>query len=255
MAFSHARISQRAVGPARQVCSIDNFFDTNFYCPLDGMCHPWQERCSGSSTCLNPQTSAQDGCFEASGEGQYQIRVGHAFISSSSSSSRKKGLFDPILALFKYDLEHQFIMYRGFSYEFGKFYPLQILDINDPDYKYINDREINKRGIETIGPSYCSREDASMFLTMWRSSRYKVNGNNCQDFAQAFAVFLSGSGGCNQPPSSRKKRQADDDDLGAYIDSILTDCSIVCCYSSSSPTAASVVTMVLSAIAFVLITI
>ena len=136
-------------------------------------------------------------------------------------------------------------MYRGFTYEFGESYSLQILDINDPDYKYINGRNLNNRGIETLGTSYCSREDASMFLEMWRNSEYNVNGRNCQDFAeQYFAIFLTGTDpqGCNNPPSKRKKRQASD--LRAYINSVLIDCSN---YETSStadslPTAVSLLT-------------
>lgn len=66
------------------------------------------------------------------------MQLGHAQLFSSGS---KKEL-PPI--------EHQFVTYRGFTYKFGKNYAVQILDISDPIYKYINDRGLNSNGINLV---------------------------------------------------------------------------------------------------------
>lgn len=136
----------------------------------------------------------------------------------------------------KYALEHQFITYRGFTYEYGSSYNAQSLDINDPDYKYKNGKDLNSRGITNLGSSYCTWEDVQIYISkpMWRKSEYLTFEHNCQDFTIGLGCYLTGSDSpCNQPPSRRKKRQAGDS--SAYIDRLLANCS--CCLLGSSSSA------------------
>ena len=126
--------SSSGPGKAPQMCSLDNNnnIDVNFYCREQSQCLPREQRCTGAATTCS--TANQD-CYPTSTSGQYSVRLGHANL----------GLFGSKKTI----LEHRFIVYRGFTYEFGKSYQVQILDIADPDYKYINGRELNRGGIET----------------------------------------------------------------------------------------------------------
>ena len=144
---SSSSSSSRA-GVAPQTCGTDN---TNFYCPYDGMCKPRSQRCTpGSRICDNPANTMEEGCLsDTSPPGEYIIKLGHAELGLSGSRKR-------II------LEHRFITFRGFTYEFGSSYGVQILDITDPMYKYINGQGLNSNGIETLGSSYCTWEDANM---------------------------------------------------------------------------------------------
>jgi hypothetical protein len=157
--------------------------------------------------CINPVTEMEDGCYPTSSPGQYFIRLGHAELFGS-----KKKL-----------LEHRFITYRGYTYD-----DLQILDINDPNYKYINGQNLNSGGIETIGRSYCSQNSAVYFATEWANEEYNVLTTNCQHFASAMDDYLR-NGPCNVPMQGRKKRQDNENELDIYLARLLTNCSVVCC--------------------------
>lgn len=229
--------SSSGAGVADQTCGTDN---TRFYCPTDEMCKPRSERCTGTSVCINPQTNMESECYETSSAGKFYIRLGHANLGFSGS---KKTL-----------LEHRFITFRGFTYEFGKSYGVQILDIIDPLYKYRGGRDLNHNGIETVGSSYCTWEDATMFAGAW-NTKYSLFRNNCQHFARAMTKFLTRSP-CNAPSGSRAKRQ--DQDTTAYISQLLSDCSVVCCDATGSspatdsapPTAAASVWVVSASAAY-----
>ena len=133
-------------GIAPQTCGTDN---TNYYCPVDRLCKPRSQRCTHANVCNNPDTNTEDGCYETSISGLYNVQLGHA----------KLGFFGSK----QYALEHQFIIYRGFAYEFGKSYGVQILDTADPQYKYRNGMDLNSKGIEVVGSGYCTWEDATSF--------------------------------------------------------------------------------------------
>ena len=167
-------------GPEDQECGPESF-----YCRNDGNCRPGGQRCTGSDVCINSESGMEDGCSPTGNPGQYQVLLGHSKLSSSSSSKKQ------------YALEHQFITYRGFTYEFGRLYDTQILDINDPNYKYLNGRSLNSKGIESVGSSYCSRDDVLEFLDSW-NEEYSVSHNNCQHFAKALQTALF-EGPCNTP--------------------------------------------------------
>ena len=103
-------------------------------------------------------------------------------------------------------LEHRFVTFRGFTYEFGKSYGVQVLDIIDPMYKYINGKGLNSGGIDKIGSSYCGWEDAyaNMVVEMWKSEEYGFSTNNCQHFAAAMSRILI-HGPCNRIAASQGK--------------------------------------------------
>lgn len=208
-------------GVAQQTCGTDRF-----YCKHDTeMCKPRTERCTGSGSCINPTTMTEDACLETSGLGKYTVQRGHSTLSSSSSSRKRQ-----------YKFEHQFINFRGFTYEFGRSYGVQELDICDPMYKYINGKNLNSKGIRSEGSSYCTRDDVLTFVNMWKQKKYDLFTNNCQHFARALStVLLHARSTCNTPQNTnqRGKRQANQD-LVEYIDMQLTNCSLVCCYETES---------------------
>lgn len=209
--------SSSGAGVAPQHCGTDN---TNYYCPSDRMCKPRSQRCTDSEMCSYQGSNLDGKCFKYS-SGSYEIRLGHADLLGSFGSKRNL-------------IEHRFIQYRGFTYEFGKSYGVQILDINDPDYKYINNREINSEGITNEGYGHCTWVDATVFTSMWKQEDYGLITNNCQHFAAALKKFLT-TGTCAELPS-RRQRQDRMSQLEAEIDAILTDCDIVCCYSNNTIT-------------------
>ena len=217
--------SSSGPGVAPQTCGTDNM---NFYCPYDSIdrCKPRNQRCTGSNICNNPDTMKEDDCSETSNPGQYYVFLGHANLFDSFGKKRSTNL----------DPEHQFITFRGFTYEFGESYGVQVLDISDAIYKYINGKGLNSDGIERIGSSYCSWEDANMVVEKWKSAEYDLFTKNCQDFAAAMSRVLI-HGPCNRIAASRGKRQDSNTELSQYIDQQLRNCSLVCCYDDSSAAA------------------
>ena len=187
--------SSRGAGVAPQTCGTDNFYCP--YAPSDRSCKPRSQRCSGSNICNNPTTMKEEDCSETSIPGEYYVLLGHAKLFDSSSKKRS----------IKAKLEHPFGTFRGFTYEFGKSYGVQVLDIADPIYKYKNGKHLNSRGIQQIGRSYCNRKDANMVVQNWKSAKYKLFRKNCQHFADAMADILIDSP-CNRPAASRGSFEA-----------------------------------------------
>ena len=193
---------------------------------LTGVNHETSAVLHGSDICNNPNTMTEDDCSETSNPGQYYVLLGHAELFDSFGKKRSLNLA----------LEHQFVTFRGFTYEFGKSYGVQVLDISDPIYKYINGQGLNSDGIERIGSSYCSWEDANMVVEMWKSVEYSLFTSNCQTFAAVMSDVLI-NGPCNRIAASRGKRQDSNAELSQYIDQQLHNCSLVCCYDDSSAAA------------------
>jgi len=115
-------------------------------------------------------------CFESGTARMYKYFKKEAPFSSSSSSRKKRDLFN---------FNHWFVEYRGFVYEFGS-YGFQELDINDPNYKYGPGRE-KVVDQEYMGTSRCTRDQLMRFINKWLEANpnYNVVANNCQDFAKA----------------------------------------------------------------------
>ena len=187
-----------------------------FYCTGESdssdKCKPRYQRCVSSDVCAD-----EDGCGQTSNDGEYTINLGHSEL----------GCFGFKRTI----LEHRFVTYRGFTYEFGKNYGVQTLDINDPDYKYINGRWLNSGGIEVTGTSYCTQDDADLIAQSWSNKKYNLFTRNCQHFAKAMITALTETS-CNQPAVYRSDRRGED--LRREIDRILTNCSIVCCDEDNS---------------------
>lgn len=175
------------------------------------------------------------------GTGKYSIYLGHANLISKK----------------RYAIEHQFVVYRGYAYEYGKSYN-QELDITDPQYKYANGAHL-KRGLEYVGCSSCSYDDARMFADGWQTRDYKLYGNNCQDFTGKMVKFLTliSSDSCNKHQSSLSKRQDNNDtnstSLVSVIDTILDEPCSCQCHNSGGGVAAPTFRSVLALLMIVLI--
>ncbi len=169
--------------------------DEKFYCPtrtLTDKCLDRKLRCTNSRVCLDFNGN-EEKCFEVStSPGTYNFFKKKSPLSSGSSS--KRGL----------ELNHWFVQYRGFAYEFGS-YLFQELDVNDPNYKYGPGRE-KVRSQELVGSSDCTREQVLRFVGRWLQAnpKYKLFKSNCQHFAQRLLKELGD--GC--PDGAR--RQVDD---------------------------------------------
>ena len=120
--YARSTINTRGggAGVADQTCDGTSKANSKFYCPYDEQCKARSLRCVGANVCNNPATNSEEGCYETSIPGKYRVRLGHStFIIPKTISG---------------GVEHQFIEYRGFTYEFGGTYGVQILDTADPLY-------------------------------------------------------------------------------------------------------------------------
>ena len=225
----YCRGIRQSYGPsvARQTCP------TGYYCPSEVECKsPRRNRCTLSQDC-----TGLGGCYEQP-DGSYSIRIGHTSLSSSGSSSSSSSK--------QYRFEHQFVVYRGYAYEFGSGY-LQVLDISDPDYRYAGDRGVSFYTFD--GTSYCTYNEAVMFVNSWNVKyEYSVfglwGGKNCQHFAMAFSEYLQ-TASCNRQGARDLKQNTDDTAmLMEEIDGILSNCSIVCCDDDNSSGGSALVTSV-----------
>ena len=195
-AFASSVRSSGSTLPEVQRCEDDNFF-----CPVDSECKPRSLRCMTDSVCVSGLS--EENCYESGSS--YNIYIGH-----SSLSSKKR----------QYKHEHQFVRYRGFTYELGSGYGVQILDLNDPNYKYKN-KEVT---YTKSGVSKCTY-DETLSLTKQLSPNYDIRSNNCQHFARDFSKLLK-----NAPCGSRKRQSTN---LDEYAEEVIDECTD-CCESESS---------------------
>ena len=196
----HLRGSSSGTGPEIQYCGT-----SGFYCTVDQMCKSGREqRCAGTNICKLPD-QPEPNCFESSQTpNKYIVKLGHAELFGSSGSKK---------SLFNYKKEHQFIQYRGFTYEFGESYGVQILDIDDPNYKYLNNRGLINERLEDVGESDCTWMQVQVIIDTFNKV-YELDGNNCQDFAMQLKNCLTGP----ECSSARGKRHAR---LQRYVDRML----------------------------------
>ena len=187
-------------GKAPQTCGTDN---SAFYCQYrQPMCQPRSQRCTESNICLNPNTNLEEGCEKDPVNGGYAIYLGRSPLFSLSS--KKRNILD-------YEWEHQFITYRGFTYEFGKGYGVQILDINDPLYKYKDGKDVTST--EKKGSSQCTWEDATTFCRLFESDgEYEADGRNCQDFAAELLYTL-----LNDTCASSQRKRSEQISLEEFV--------------------------------------
>lgn len=202
-----------ASGPASQFCGT-----TNFYCPVDQMCKPRSERCTASNVCLQDSTGVEDKC-DCRGDGKCAVYKGTSPISSSSSSKRslqQRGIGVSCVGFLFKSRDHEFIDFKGFTYEFGESYGKQILDRNEPltpyGYKYRRSSDI--KSYTLVGYSSCTYEEANEYVNNFYS-RYCLCTNNCQDFARGLKRWLVNDN-CNRA-SSRVGRRETSADLSDYF--------------------------------------
>ena len=178
---------------ASQYCGQDNF-----YCPVDETCKSRSVRCTSESNCWHYYRS-EINCYKDDDGNGYTIRLG-----KSSLISKKK----------QHEFEHQFIVYRGFTYEFGCNYGLQILDLNDPiNYKY----EGISVTYQTKGTSWCTYDETIIF-TKALSRKYDILTNNCQHFARELTKYLT-TAHCGSTRST---------DLENYANDLVEGCTDCC---------------------------
>ena len=174
-----------SAGTETQYCG-----NSRYYCKVSGQCMERSERCVGRGNCLN--LGIEEGCSCDGSYAHCNVYLGKTTLSLSSSSKKKRRNENTCTGFLfgNAKIEHQFILYRGFVWEFGKSYLVQILDINDPNYKY--NRPSERKGIKSItlqGRSSCTYEQALPFLNNFEL-RYRLCTNNCQHFAKGLLTWL-----------------------------------------------------------------
>ena len=136
----------------------------------------------------------------------------HVTMGSHRLSSKKRDI----------RLEHDFIEYKGFVWEYGC-YGTRILDMNDPLFPSQRPTPLRRN---IIGKSSCSYSDALLFLehtgNTYTSAKYSLVFNNCQDFAAAFSRWLLDD--C----TIRQKRATRDTpiDLTNYFTQLINTCPL-----------------------------
>lgn len=198
--------------PEVQICGTEGF-----YCPVDSQCKDRSLRCSGANVCIHPNTGMEGNC-DSSNRGYY-IKLGR----TSLFSGRKR-----------LETNHQLLSYRGFVYEFGCGYGVQILDLNDPRYKYGN----TVVDFETQGTSECTYDQALIFTYSW-SRRYNLFTHNCQHFASELSRYLMSA-------QCRNFNKRDTADLSEFADNLIANCTECCEVEADDNAARAVIPMLLS---------
>ena len=195
-------ICSSSSGPEVQTCG-----NSGYYCTVTNQCLPRAERCVGSGNCLN-HNGIEDGCDCDNSYQRCNVYFGRTDISSSGSSSKKRNVgIGCAKFLLPSNREHHFIQYKGFTWEFGKTYLTQTLDVNDPNYKYDRPRERGLiRGVTLKGTSSCTYDQVVTFTNNF-DHRYCTCSNNCQHFAKGLQEWLLRD--CTHP-FYRGKRQTND---------------------------------------------
>ena len=104
---------------------------------------------------------------------------------------------NPIPEIFGW--EHQFLQYRGFTYEYD--HEVIVHDLNSPQYIYRDRKrgdpekyptvEFTRRGIVQVGYSYCTYEEVGAFNWMWDRLHYDRYTLNCHHYVKALKTFLT----------------------------------------------------------------
>ena len=228
--FYRGQCSSSGPGPAPQLCG-----NNNFYCPVDQMCKPRNQRCTGSNICL--ENGVEDKCDCRASDGKCPVYLGTSPVFDSIFSSKRDlqaRISSPTDAssclkfLSDTPIEHQFIDFKGFTYEFGKSYLKQVLDRNEPltpyGYKYRPGGPDEVTSYNHVGDSDCTYEEVMVFVNDFYN-RYCACTHNCQDFAQGLQRWLV-TDNCNRVRSRVGRRQTETEDLSKYFAQIsFHDCN------------------------------
>ena len=101
---------------------------------------------------------------------------------------------------------------------------MQILDKNDPNYRYGPHGTSEITGYEYKGTSNCTFEELQTYVEDYWNGEYSLVGNNCQHFAGGLTTLLSNN--CAEIRAYRPKRKRDvvlPDNLVAYFEQITTE--------------------------------
>lgn len=201
----YSSAEDRVLEVAPQTCGLNN---TEFFCPHrpQKTCLPRSERCTDANVCRNPSTGFEDSCYLSQSAMGFEVRLGQAQFADRHGTV----------------ISQQFVTYRGFTYEFGEEYGVQILDISDPLYKYKNGAH-GFRSSSAKGTSLCLWEDATEFSKQWVVGENWHCSNNCSNFAKMLLGFLTSSR-CNRIPSlSEDERQRV---VGQWLEKYCSSCNV-----------------------------
>ena len=161
---------------------------TEYFCPRNRTCLSSFQRCTSDEVCQ--YEGGIDKCLKLfpRDRSAYAILVGHVRTYDRN----------PIPEIF--GMEHQFLQYRGFTYEYD-FPGVRVYDLNLPQYIYRDKkkrdpekyprREFTRRGIVQVGYSYCTYEEVGVFNRMWDRLKFKSFTLNCQHYVKALKTFLT----------------------------------------------------------------
>ena len=156
--------------------------ETIYWCPSERVCYRREIRCTEREVCRYEKNA--DGCFkdEWYHPRAHSVLIGRARLVSAKEWSSWYSRY-----------EHQFLQYRGFTYEYGS-KGVYVRDINDKFFFY---RRTNRdfsfigEGLVIVGHSYCTHNEIREFATIWEMFPYQGFINNCKDFVDALKSFLT----------------------------------------------------------------
>lgn len=201
--------SSSSTGYTTPICEEQN----GFYCPAPDSsfsCPPRSQRCAGDGNSTQCTQKTYQHCDYVSAGGKFIV-----YRYSSPLALRQflgRSARSDLFACLRIKPEHQFITYRGLTYEFG-LYGTRVQDPNDPNYEY-NTR--SSYGRTYLGLSSCTYEEVMTFVNAWSNSQYRLCSHNCQDFARGLGKYLTTDCGAR----TKRGRRQSDDDLAGYIFSI-----------------------------------
>lgn len=208
--------SSSSTGYMPPICEEQN----GFYCPAPDSsmstfsCPPRSQRCAGDGNSTQCTQKTYQHCDYVSADGKFIVyRYSSPLALRQLLGGHSRSTRSGILACLRIKPEHQFITYRGLTYEFG-LYGTRVQDPNDPNYEY-NTRSSYDRTY--LGLSSCTYEEVMTFVNTWSNSQYRLCSHNCQDFARGLGKYLTTD--CARARTKRGRRQSDDD-LAGYIFSI-----------------------------------
>ena len=212
--------------------------NNKFYCPGSSQtyqCVARSERCTGDAQSNMCRMKTYEYCNYDMKTGKFEVWRYSTNLQSSFSGRKRLSL------------EHQFIVYRGFMYEFGR-YGTRVQDPNDPKYEYGPGRRAS-RNPKRLGLSSCTYGQVMEFVTIWSKNPYKLFSRNCQHFVKGLGAYLTDN--CSRAPSRRQKSQSKED-FARYIFSIAgTNCTNSSTPSTSAESSASRSTVPLQLVAFI----
>eukprot|EP00118_Oscarella_pearsei_P025292 m.307935 g.307935 ORF g.307935 m.307935 type:complete len:252 (+) comp43044_c0_seq1:74-829(+) len=173
-----------------------------FFCPSTGTCRNGNDRCQipKSNQCW-AKNSEPECRYESNGQFRFCRGWTHLDLSgrlSGSLSRKRRDTRD-------WKFQHEFVSYRGFTYEFGSDYGengqdgYRILDEADPNFRY---DDLETDCAISNGLSKCSWDDIKIFLYNY-DTKYRLLYNNCQTFARLLEETLRSSN-CRLPPRQRR---------------------------------------------------